>query len=182
LLRFACNDVGTQCLILATPCARAVLLFRRPESKGRRECRVHAAPAVSCAKSARKDAHEHTGTVGTLRHSLRSGFTAYAVLSPATNSSCHRHQRIRRVRSGWTELASADLAPATGVRTTRLCRTHQRRSSCALCSLTDRPPCEPFSRPTLPRPPQPVPTFVTMANAPLAGQGARVIAMICPTG
>ena len=31
-------------------------------------------------KSTWKNAHEHTGTVGTLRHSLRNGFTAYAVL------------------------------------------------------------------------------------------------------
>jgi len=28
-------------------------------------------------------------------------------------------------------------------------------------------------RATLPRPPQPVPTFVTMANAPLSGTGWR---------
>jgi hypothetical protein len=27
---------------------------------------------------------------GASRHSLRNGFTAYAVLSSATNSSCHR--------------------------------------------------------------------------------------------
>ena len=45
-------------------------------------------------KDARRIAHEHTGTVGTLRHSLRNGFTAYAALSPATNSSCHRHCRL----------------------------------------------------------------------------------------
>ena len=31
-------------------------------------------------------AHEHTGTVGTLRHSLRNGFTAYIVLSPVNGS------------------------------------------------------------------------------------------------
>jgi hypothetical protein len=37
-------------------------------------------------KSARKNAHEHTGTVGTLRHSLRNGFTAYIVLSPVNGS------------------------------------------------------------------------------------------------
>jgi hypothetical protein len=31
---------------------------------------------------------------GGVRHPLRDGFTAYAVLSPATNSSCHRRRRI----------------------------------------------------------------------------------------
>jgi hypothetical protein len=41
-------------------------------------------------KSAQKGAHEHTGTVGAFRHSLRNGFTAYGALSPETNSSCLR--------------------------------------------------------------------------------------------
>jgi hypothetical protein len=41
-----------------------------------------------------ENAHEHTGTDGTLRHSLRNGFTAYAALSPETNSSCLRHCRL----------------------------------------------------------------------------------------
>src|SRR2546429_6533829 len=51
-------------------------------NRGRREDRVHAAPAVSCAIAHRKRAHEHTGTGETLRPSLRNGFTAYNVLSP----------------------------------------------------------------------------------------------------
>jgi hypothetical protein len=54
------------------------LLFR-----GRREDRVRAAPAVSCAKCAKEHAHEHTGTAGASRPSLRNGFTAYFVLFPA---------------------------------------------------------------------------------------------------
>src|SRR5258707_12099492 len=41
-----------------------------------------------------RGAHEHTGTAGALRHSLRNGLTAYAALSPETNSSCLRRQRI----------------------------------------------------------------------------------------
>jgi hypothetical protein len=55
---------------------------------------MHAAPAVSCAKCTKRNAHEHTGSAEALRHSLRNGFTAYAVLSPATNSSCHRRCRL----------------------------------------------------------------------------------------
>src|SRR6266480_1705187 len=31
------------------------------EKRGRRECRVRAAPAVSCAKNCKVGAHEHTG-------------------------------------------------------------------------------------------------------------------------
>ena len=65
-----------------------------------------------------------TGSAETVRPSLRNGFTAYSALSSATNSSCHRHPRIdggsNPVES---DLASADLTPATGARTTRLHRT-----------------------------------------------------------
>ena len=42
-------------------------------------------PGARCTRGlvcncVQRNAHEHTGTVGTLRHSLRNGFTAYAVL------------------------------------------------------------------------------------------------------
>ena len=75
-------------------------------------------------KSAQKDAHEHTGTVGAFRHSLRNGFTAYTALSPETNSSCLRRWRIEgSSKPGWARQTSASLTPATGARTTRLCRT-----------------------------------------------------------
>src|SRR5205807_1803950 len=59
---------------------------RPRKSEGRREDRVHAAPAVSCAIAHWESAHEHTGTGGASRPSLRSGFTAYFVLSPANGS------------------------------------------------------------------------------------------------
>ena len=49
--------------------------------RGRRESRVRAAPAVSCAMCTEKCAHEHTGSAETLRPSPRNGFTAYSVLS-----------------------------------------------------------------------------------------------------
>src|SRR2546429_7529301 len=65
-----------------------------PQNRGSRECRVLAAPAVSCAMCTRKCAHEHTGTAGALRHSLRNGLTAYAALSLETNSSCLHHCRL----------------------------------------------------------------------------------------
>ena len=39
-------------------------------------------------------AHEHTGTAGALRHSLRNGLTAYAVLSLETNSFCLHRCRL----------------------------------------------------------------------------------------
>src|SRR5262245_30009876 len=58
--------------------------FIAPPNRGRRECRVRAAPAVSCANSAKKSAHEHTGEAEAVRHPLRNGFTAYIELSPVS--------------------------------------------------------------------------------------------------
>jgi hypothetical protein len=158
--------------ILAAPCTRGLHVICPSKRRGRRECRVLAAPAVSCAMCTRKCAHEHTGTAGAARHSLRSGFTAYTALSPETNSSCLRRRRIEGLsKPGWVDFSSAGLTPATGARTTRLCRTLQRQSS-ARCvrSQTEARPANTTTRPTLPRPPQPAPTFVTMANAPLPGR------------
>jgi hypothetical protein len=72
----------------------------------------------------------HTSVVTTVtpeitRHSPRNGFTAYAALSPATSSCCHRHPRIKVLSARSGRLASANLAPATGARTTRFCRTQK---------------------------------------------------------
>ena len=57
------------------------------QSRGRREDRVLAAPAVSRADCGKQNAHEHTGSAETLRPSLRNGFTAYIVLSPVSRGS-----------------------------------------------------------------------------------------------
>ena len=93
--------------ILAARCARA--LRRGPPSKrtrGRRESRVRAAPAVSRANMCEENAHEHTGSAEASRPSLRNGFTAYSALSPVTGLSCHRHPR--------EVLLPANLTPASG--------------------------------------------------------------------
>jgi hypothetical protein len=60
-----------------------------PGMRGRREDRVRAAPAVSCANCTKK-AHEHTGSAEAFRPSLRDGSTAYIGLSSVTGLSCHR--------------------------------------------------------------------------------------------
>ncbi len=70
-------------------------------------------------------------------------------------------------RPGRIDFATDSLAPATGVGTTQFCRTQQRRSSARRESLTDpgsalRSPCAP----ALPRPPHPIPRFVTIAIRP----------------
>src|SRR6266536_3892576 len=70
--------------------------FALLEIRGRREDRVHAAPAVSRAIAHRKRAHEHTGSAETLRPSLRNGFTAYSELSPVNGSfATVAHEKLR---------------------------------------------------------------------------------------
>src|SRR3954452_23903902 len=57
----------------------------RPRKQGgRREDRVHAAPAVSRAIVIGRSAHEHTGSAEAIRPSLRNGFTTYLALAPVT--------------------------------------------------------------------------------------------------
>src|SRR5438128_21583 len=106
--------------------------------------------------------------------------TAYFVLSPATNSSCHRHPRIKslyKARSG--RLASANLTPATGARTTRLCRPRapisakglrraKRRSSACHSSAHGPydPPCHPLTSPDALASTASRPAFVTIAIRP----------------
>src|SRR6266478_1004272 len=68
--------------------------FGPHEKQGAGKAGCWLTPAVSCARNAQRYAHEHTGVAEAYRPSLRSGFTAYSALSPATNSSCHRRRRI----------------------------------------------------------------------------------------
>ena len=100
--------------------------------RGRRESRVPMTPAV-----VRKNAHGGPQVRRNTRPSLRSGFTAYAVLSPEPNSSGLRRRRIgdrSKARSGPT--ISISLTPATGARTTRFCRPQLPRAI-----RLDRPAC-----------------------------------------
>src|SRR5437867_1406532 len=110
--------------------------------------------------------------------------TAYFVLSPATNSSCHRHPRIKglyQARSG--RLASTDLTPATGARTTRLCRPRAPISAKgfdglsavrprAIRQLTGRidPPCHPLTSPDAAASTASRPAFVTTRDHPSVGR------------
>src|SRR6266404_3007757 len=105
--------------------------------------------------------------------------------------SCSPRRRIRLVTvigglrfggPGRARKTSANLTPATGARTTRLCRTQQHRSSNALSIAHGKPPCDHLARLTLPRPPLPAPTFLTMANAPLSGRDARICRDDLPHG
>jgi hypothetical protein len=81
---------------------------------------------VRCAS--KNAAHEHTGSAEALRLSLRNGLTAYAVLTPATNSVIVTvADGLRLIEPGWANFASASLTSATDARPTRFCRTQQPR-------------------------------------------------------
>jgi hypothetical protein len=101
---------------------------------GRGECRVPDVPAARVQKSAH-GSHREPPEHPAFPHAMV--LTAYSALSPATNSSCHRHRRIKRlVRPVGLTKTSADLAPATGARTTRLCRTRpiSIKRFCGMCT------------------------------------------------
>src|SRR5882757_8915404 len=69
--------------------------------RGRRECRMRAAPEVPCAMCRRVRARAYRAAEN-IRHPLRNGFTAYSVLSPENGS-------FASVVSG---IAPANLTPA----------------------------------------------------------------------
>ena len=126
---------------------RRLVSLELTRAQGRPGARCTHGPVCNGTK---KCAHEHTGPAESIRPSLRNGLTAYGALSPETNSSCLRHRRIDGFANpvGFAK-TSADLTPATGARTTRFCRTQQRRSSCADRLLTS--PRQASGRPAIPR-------------------------------
>ena len=140
-----------------------------PSSQRSKECRVHAAPAVSCARCTKKKrtrAYRFSGNTPAFPAQWLDGLCCAL---PG--------ERIRLVtvaaglaadRSGRTDFTTGSLAPATGVGTTQFCRTPWRRSSCAPRTthefdLALRLPCAPAPL----RPPHPLPRFVTTRDPPL---------------
>jgi hypothetical protein len=122
-----------------------------PAQRGRREDRVRAAPAVSRAKVDKKRTRAYR-LAEAVRPSLRNGFTAYIVLSPA------RPSLLVTVIPKKRELPE-NLTPAIGASGPHdfaVRFSHARQSQ-------------------LSRPPLPAPTSVTMANAPSLGTGWRAI-------
>jgi hypothetical protein len=94
-----------------------------PFKGGRGECRVRAAPAARVLQNAHGSHHRYPGTPGI---PCAMVLTVSFALSPATNSSCHRRQRIddsSNARLG--SKISAGLTSATDARTTRLRRTQR---------------------------------------------------------
>ena len=147
----------------------------RKEGAGNAGCALH--PRSRVQNGQRKT---HTSIQVQRRH---SGIPCAMALRLITRSPrriglcCLRRLRIAGSSApGRADLPSADLTPtpeASGPHdfTVRcgIARQH------ALRSLTSpkSPPCDPIARTTPPRPPHPIPTFVTMANAPSPGTGCR---------
>jgi hypothetical protein len=172
-----------------------------PWKRGSRECRMHAAPAVPCAM-VEGSAHEHTGSAEALRHSLRNGFTAYFVLFPATNSFCHRHQRIEicpspvgPTRLRWLDIShgcqnhttSPYAAPSPPLRPARcrcevLAKALKRRSSAQTLNRSrENPPCD-HDRARRRCVHRIQPRVRDDRDTPLLpGWMGEMIAMICPT-
>ena len=129
-----------QFLVLAAHCARAMLVVSpssQEEGAGRPGARCTHGPL--CARTAHEcTAGKTTGSAATSRPSLRSGLTAYALLSPAANSFSSpspRELTMPLIPVG-PDPPPQSLTAATAARTTRFCRTRQHRSSCAMQSLT----------------------------------------------
>jgi hypothetical protein len=95
-------------------------------SRGRRESRVRAAPAVSCANCAKKCAHEHTGEAEAIRLSLRDGLRL-------TSRSPRRPAFLPPSSSGYFRKT---WRQHRGARTTRLRRPCRPRSSVAAFAST----------------------------------------------
>src|SRR6266576_4413309 len=107
---------------LAARCARVMLdSFAQ---RGRGECRVPNAPAASRANGEVKHTSVVTeGSPGSPGIPARNGFNGLFRALPGERIrlvTVISGLRFCQTRSG--RLASADLTPATGVRTTRLCR------------------------------------------------------------
>ncbi len=117
------------------------------ENRGRRESRVRAAPAVSCARCTKENAHEHTGSAEAIRPSLRNGFNGFlrallgdrAFLPPSPAKTCFRRLDASVGASGPHDFAV-------------------RRSAARLASPK--------------HPPHPAPTFVTTRTSLLSGRDA----------
>src|SRR3979409_792606 len=150
-------------------------------NRGRAECRVPAAPAASCAKCGNAHECRHHRSTGTPGIPARNGFTAYLVLSPATNASCHRHQPFQDCSSTAGPTCLRQLDTSNG------CQDHTALPSAAIVvrlRAVDR--SRAFRQPALRsrRAPDAAastashPASVTIASAPLGDETARGLELI----
>ena len=158
--------------VLAAHCARALLKFLslKPEGAGNAGCCCTRGLVCNVCKEC---AHEHTGTAGARRHSLRNGLTAYVALSLETNSFCLHRCRLDGGSIRLGRIRHRQLDTSHGCQNHTILPYAATRYILRAVPAHGKPPCEHVSRLTLPRPPHPVPAFVTMATAPLVETGRR---------
>jgi hypothetical protein len=117
----------------------------REKARGRPGARCTRSPACS-VKSIRVSHHRFTGTTPGLPCAVV--LTVYAVLSLATNSSCHHRRRIGLIGTRLGRLRLRRLDTSNGCQDHTVCPSaSSSRSSCAWRSLTgissmDCPPCD----------------------------------------
>jgi hypothetical protein len=151
----------TRLLDLAAPDARG--LQNRPPKENQRaqrdpQERAQGMPGVRCTRGwCKKCTGSRHRFTGFNRHSLHNGFTVSFVLSPVIGLCCHRRS--------WEALASQELdagLEASGPHdfAVRFSATRQLRR---------------------PRPPHPVPRFVTIASRPSGGRDGCVKATDLPS-
>ena len=112
--------------------------------------------------------------------------TVSFVLSSVTGLFCHRRPADMFLsKPGWADLTPQDLTPASG----RQDHTTSPYAATSLVrSLGDRsqafrqPALQLIARKTLPRPPHPIPTSVTIAIRPSVGRDAKVLDLIWSGG
>jgi hypothetical protein len=154
--------------------------------RGRGECRVPVAPAVSCAIVVIERTRVTTSTPESPGIPARNGFTAYVVLSPVTGLFCHRRQRIKFCLSpvGPTPLRRLDTSVGVSGPHDFAVRSNISRQHAVDRSQAFRQPALQSHRAQEAAASTAThPAFVTIMIRPSCGVGWReVVEMICPTG
>ncbi|MGY4595670.1 hypothetical protein ACVWXL_003416 [Bradyrhizobium sp. GM22.5] len=155
---------------LCGPSFAAFFAPKMPRAQGRPGAGWH--PRSTVRRLRYERLHSGIQVKPNTRPSLRSGFTAYVVISPGSDallppSPCG----WLTLRPGRPARITARLGAQTpGARTTRFCRTQAAPVVCATLSLTVARPCEAFA-PVWPTSTTSHPAFVTIAIRPSAGLG-----------
>src|ERR1700686_2831790 len=168
----------TVCKCVSAPSRRnapELLKILRPSRRGRRERRALAAPAVSCAKLCEET---HTSIQVQSEH---PGIPCAMVLRLMPRSPRRRIRLVTVIGElailpdpVGPEKTSADLTPATGARTTRFCRTRQRRSPGApVIAHRPKPALQSRFTPDAVASTASLPNVADDHDAPLCGPGRR---------
>jgi hypothetical protein len=169
------NDVqlkSTNDFALAAQCARAMhKFFAQEEGAGNAGCPLHPQPPVQCRKH-RGRSHRYPGTPGIPCAMVLTAYVVLpgdrALLPPSSRGSRFCHCPVGPIKP------PQDLTPASGRQDHTILPSATTSLVCVLLTaheLLKNPPCDPVARSTLPRPPHPAPTSVTIMIRPSLGPG-----------